>query len=357
VPTSSQGDVFKVLLYVAGTLVLGAAIAPWIYNIGMGLAEVTAEKETNGFVEWIGRAAERSKDNFGRFFDRAVLLSALVLLFPLLAWLKLGRGGERYRDTPWSLRLPDSVVSGRGQPLRRNPHGGAEMIFGFVLAGGILMISGWILVKAGFFLWRDAAESTQGVANPIVSEIDWGGALRKGLITALVVSILEEVLFRGVLLGIFLRAMRPAMAIVTLSFLFAFVHFLEPPAGAAVADPEAGNAGFELLGQILSRFADPLSMVGSFSILVAVGVVLGVARYRTASLWLPIGLHAGWVLALTVFKAATWPVFELPDAARWFVGMTLLEGVLPLVMVILTGLVVALMTRRSLPDEIDEAGP
>ena len=355
-PKSSQGDVFKVLLYVVGTLVLGAAIAPWIYNVGMGLAEITAEKQTNGLVEWVGRAAERSKDNFGRFFDRAVLLAALVLLGPLIAWLKLGRGGERYRDTPWSLRLPDSVVSGRGQPLRKNPHGWAEVVFGFALAGGVLMISGWVLVKAGFFLWRDAAESAQGIANPIVSEIDWAGALRKGMITALVVSILEEVLFRGVLLGIFLRAMRPGMAIITLSFLFAFVHFLEAPAGTVIADPEAGNAGFVLLGQILSRFADPLSVVGSFSILFAVGVVLAVARYRTASLWLPIGLHAGWVLALVVFKAATWPTFGLPETARWFVGLTLLEGVLPLVMVIMTGLVVALMTRRSLPDEIDDVG-
>lgn len=218
------------------------------------------------------------------------------------------------------------------------------------------MISGWVLVKAGFFLWRDAPESAQGYANPILSEIDWSGALRKGAITAIAVSIIEEVLFRGVLLGIFLRAMRPGMAIVTLSFLFAFVHFLEPPVGAVIDDPEAGNAGFVLLGQILSRFADPLPMVSTFSILFAVGVVLGVARYRTASLWLPIGLHAGWILALVVFKAATWPVFELPDAARWFVGMTLLEGILPLVMVIMTGLVVALMTRRSLPDEIDDVG-
>lgn len=344
----------KVLLYVVGTLVLGAALAPWIYNFGMGIAEVTSEKETNGFVEWLGDAAKRSEDNFPRFFDRAVLLAALLLLGPLLAWLKLGRGGERFRDTPWSLRLPDTVVSSRGQPLRKNPHGWAEGFFGFVLAGGLLLVSGWVLVKAGFFMWRDAAESTHGVPNPLVMPIEWFKAIRKAVPTAVVVSILEEVLFRGVLLGIFLRAMRPGPAITLLSLLFAFVHFLEPPVGVTVPDPEAKDAGFVLLGHILGRFADPLSMVSRFSVLLGVGIVLGVARYRTASLWLPLGLHAGWILCLSLFKAATWPVAGLPEAARWLVGSSLLEGVLPLAVVVITGVVVAMMTRASLPDEIDD---
>lgn len=344
------------LLYVVGTLVLGAAIAPWLYNFGMGLAEVTADKRTNGVVEWLGEAAARSADNFPRFFDRAVLLAALVLIGPLLAWLRLGRGGERYRDTPWSLRLPDSVASGRGQPLRRNPRGWAEAVFGFALAGGLLLISGWVLVKAGFFVWRDAPFSARGVPNPLVIGIDWLGAAREALPTALVVSVIEEVLFRGVLLGIFLRAMRPAPAVLALSFLFAFVHFLEPPEGASIPDPEALDAGFVLLGQILSRFADPLSMAGRFSVLFAVGVVLAVARHRTASLWLAIGLHAGWIFCLGLFKAATWPVAEVPDVARWLVGMSLLEGLVPLAMVIMTGLVVMAMTRTSKGDEIDDVG-
>ncbi len=343
------------MFYFVCTLLLGAAFAPWLYNFGMGIAEVTADKETNGVIEWLGRAAERSRDNFPRFFDRSVLLAALLLLGPVLFWLRLGRGGQRFRDTPWSLHLPDSVVSGRGQPLRKNPHGWAEAFFGLVLAGGLLMVSGWVLVKAGFFVWRDAAESAHGVPNPVVVPIDWLAAVRKAVPSAVVVSAVEEILFRGVLLGVFLRAMRPAMAIALLSFLFAFVHFLEPPAGVSVPDPEAADAGFVLLGHIFSRFADPLSLANRFAVLFGVGVLLGVARYRTASLWLPIGLHAGWVLCLSVFKAATWPVFGLPEWARWLVGGSLVEGSLPLVVVVITGVVVAMMTRPSLPHAIDDA--
>ena len=353
-----KSDVLKIVVYVGASLLLGATLAPWLYNFGMGIAEVTATKETNGLIRWLGESARDSKDNFPRFFDRSLLLSAFLLLFPLLAWLRIGRPPGSYRDTPWSLRLPDAVVvSDRGQPLRRNPDGWLQALFGFVLAGGLLLVSGWVLVRSGFFVWRDAEVSTQGAPNPAPQAIEWARAMRKALPTALVVSVIEEVLFRGVLLGIFLRAMRAGPAILSLSFLFAFAHFLEPPVGATVPDPEALDAGFVLLGQIFARFADPLEFLSRFAVLWAVGIVLGIARWRTASLWLPVGLHAGWVFCFALFKAATWPVPGLPPETRWLVGMTLLEGVLPLVVVAITGIVVAMLTRSRDPLEPDPMRP
>ncbi len=341
---SSVSDVIKIFAYVAATLVLGAILAPWIYQLGKGLAEVFANKEGNGPIQFVAKAAGRA--DFPRFFDRSLMLAALVLLFPLSAWLRLGRAPGSHRDTPWSLRLPDNVVvTDRGQPLRRNPQGWLQFGTGLILAAGLLLLSGWLMVQAGCFMWKDAAASTGGVPNKFIREIDLFSAVSKVLPGALVVAMVEEVLFRGVLLGIFLRAMRPAPAIALLSFLFAFVHFLHPPPMARVLDPEAANAGFELLGQIFRRFADPTSMASEFSILAAVGVVLAYARYRTASLWLPIGLHMGWVFGVGIFKEATWPVFGLPDLVRLMVGPHLREGLLPLSVVIVTGMLVHLMTR------------
>ena len=340
----SASDVVKIFAYVAATLVLGAILAPWIYQAGKGLAEVFREKEGNGLVRYVAAAADRA--DFPKFFDRSLMLSALVLLFPLTAWLRLGRAPGSHRDTPWSLSLPDNVVvAGSGQPLRRNPQGWLQFGTGALLAAGLLLLSGWLLLQAGCFVWKDAAVSTRGEPNKFVMEIDLLKAATKVVPGALVVAMIEEVLFRGVLLGIFLRAMRPAPAIALLSFLFAFVHFLQPPPLARVPDPEAANAGFVLLGQIFSRFADPMSIFSRFLILAAVGVVLAYARYRTASLWLPVGLHLGWVFGMGMFKAATWPVIGLPEAMRWLVGMSLLEGLLPLSVVILTGMLVHLMTR------------
>lgn len=339
-----ESDVLKIFVYVAATLLLGALLAPSLYQLGKGLAEVFNEKEGNGLIKYVAAAADRAE--FPKFFDRAVMLSALLLLFPLTAWLRLGRPPGGYRDTPWSLGLPDHLVlTERGQPLRRNPAGWWQFGTGFVIAAGLLLLSGWLLLQAGCFMWKDAAASTRGVPNKFPVEINLIKAAAKVLPGAVIVTLVEEVLFRGVLLGIFLRAMRTAPAIALLSFLFAFVHFLEPPALARVLDPEAANAGFLLLGQIFGRFADPLSMVSRFSILAAVGVVLAYARFRTASLWLPVGLHLGWVFGMGMFKAATWPVVGLPEEVRWLVGMSLLEGLLPLSVVVLTGIVVHGMTR------------
>lgn len=345
----SGNDVIKIFAYVAASLVLGAIIAPWLYQLGKGLAEVFASKEGNGPIQFIAKSAGRA--DFPKFFDRALMLSALVLLFPLTSWLRLGRPPGSYRDTPWSLRLPDNVViSDHGQPLRRNPQGWWQFGTGLIIAGGLLLLSGWLMLQAGCFMWKDAAASTRGMPNKFIEEIDLMNAVSKVLPGAVVVALIEEILFRGVLLGIFLRAMRPAPAIAMLSFLFAFVHFLQPPPMVRVLDPEAANAGFELLGQIFRRFADPTSMASEFSILAAVGVVLAYARYRTASLWLPIGLHMGWVFGVGLFKEATWPVFGLPDFVRLMVGPHLREGLMPLSVVIVTGMLVHLMTRsREIP--------
>jgi membrane protease YdiL (CAAX protease family) len=343
-----QSDVLKIFAYVAATLILAAVISPWLYQLGKGLSEVTTDKQTNGAIRFVAEAAGRA--DFPKFFDRALLLSALVLLFPLTAWLRLGRPPGSYRDTPWSLRLPDNVVIvDRGQPLSRNPQGWLQFGTGFILAAGLLLLSGWLMLQAGCFMWRDATESTRGVVNTIPEAINWAKSLKKIIPGAVVVALVEEILFRGVLLGIFLRAMRVGPAIFSLSFLFAFVHFLEPPPFVRVPDPEASSAGFYLLGQIFSRFANPLELVSGFVVLMAVGVVLAYARVRTASLWLPVGLHFGWVVGVGVFKAATWGVRGLPEATKWFVGPTLREGLLPLSVVIVTGMLVHLMTRVPEP--------
>nr|WP_281375530.1 CPBP family intramembrane glutamic endopeptidase [Haloferula luteola] len=234
-----------------------------------------------------------------------------------------------------------------GQRLEKNRRGPLDFLVGFLIAAGLLLISGWVLAKAGFFVWRDAEVSARGVPNLVVSDIAWSSILRRSLITACMVAVIEEWLFRGMLLGIFLRAMRPAWAIVGLSLLFAAVHFLDPPSGAKVPDPEAYDAGFVLLRQILHHFVEPQALIGRFLTIFAVGVVLAVARWRTASLWMPVGLHAGWIFAYQLYKGATWPVLKMPEWARMLVGTTLVEGLVPLGLAVVTALLVVAWTPRK----------
>src|ERR1035437_1472384 len=44
-------DIAMILVYLAASLLLGAVFAPWLYSAGKGLAEITAGKQTNAFME------------------------------------------------------------------------------------------------------------------------------------------------------------------------------------------------------------------------------------------------------------------------------------------------------------------
>ncbi|MFD0893301.1 CPBP family intramembrane metalloprotease [Luteolibacter ambystomatis] len=339
-------DVVKILCYVAGVLLLAAAISPMLYNGGKALFEVTHGKETNSFVKWLAEACGRS--DFPRFFNRSVMLSALVLFFPLVRWLKIGRSQVRYRDTPWSFRLPESAIAANeGQPLQRDPKGWLHLTLGFVLALGGLALLAWWLLHAGAFVMENRAFSTKGVPNLFPPKpLHLGKVIPGALFSSLLVATLEEIVFRGVLLGIFLRAMKPWAAIASLSLLFAFLHFLDPKTLGAVPDPESAKAGFWLLGRIFAQYADPLPLLSSFCTLFVLGAVVAYARVRTAGLWMPIGLHAGWVFGVFVFKAITQPIPNLGGVSRFLIGTTLREGLLPLAIVAVTGVVIHFITRR-----------
>jgi len=296
-----------VVVWVCGSLLLAAVIAPWIYEAGMNLAAAAAAKDLPGVLEWLGAACARSAHKFGRFFNRSLMLSALVLL-PLL-WRRvrsINRGGSIMGD----LR----PVSPRDVCL--------QVVCGCLLAGGLLWLTGILLASAGAY-------------QPRIPEPALGKVLRKTLVPAVAAPLLEEWLFRGVLLGLWLRFARPAAACVGTSLVFAFLHFLDPPSGTVIADPTAPTAGFELLGKILLHFADPVFFVTDFATLFLVGWILARARVRTMALWFPMGLHAGWVAtfkshSLIYQKAAGHPLFP------WGVGDSLRSGAIPLAVLVLT---------------------
>ena len=120
--------------------------------------------------------------------------------------------------------------------------------------------------------------------------------MQKAVWSAVAVAVVEEWLFRGLFLGLWLRVSRPWAACVGTSLVFAFVHFLAPPPGYQVADPTSVWAGFRWLGGILLHFTDPGFIAADFLTLFGIGVVLAGARLRTGGLWLPVGLHFGWCL-------------------------------------------------------------
>jgi membrane protease YdiL (CAAX protease family) len=341
-----NSDVTNLLAYFVSCFLLAALITPWSYNAGMFLAEFTESGTETGALDWLGEKARGA--DFPTFFKRSLLLSGLLLLVPLIFSLKLNRAPASLRDSPWSLYLPPrAVATAQGQPLHNPRLGWLQLLTGFLLAGGIFFGMGLILISLGWF--------------HLEQDIDWAKNIRKSIPAAAGASLLEEWLFRGVLLGIFLRTFRPFWAIVLLSLLFAALHFLQPtdhiavfdrsipiPGGPTYINPESSIAGFELLKLIGQRVLEPLSFLYEFITLFVIGLILGHARLATASLWLPIGLHAGWVFAFRLFGKVT-DRGEIDPSLNIYVGSDLKEGLVPLAALIITAVLVYIYTRTLRP--------
>jgi membrane protease YdiL (CAAX protease family) len=211
-------------------------------------------------------------------------------------------------------------------------------VVGFLLVTVLFLIIAGVLVMAGVLKWKNPGE-------PL-----WGMLLR-GLILALVLAVFQEILFRGIALGIFLRAMRPATALGLSAVFFALVHFLNPPPGLTVADPDAAGVGFELLWKIGSQFSEARGVFGIFSPLLALGFVLAYARWRTASLYLPVGLHAGWIFVTGLLGSVTLGT-NPPNSMMWVItGMTLSQGLVPLAGIVVAGVLANHFTTA--PDAAD----
>lgn len=325
-------EVWKVFCYLAASLVLAALLTPWIYNAGKAIAEVSQGKQTNDAIAWFAAACGRAR--YGRYFDRALMISALLLAVPLVKWLRAGRGALRFRDTPWSLRWPDDEVElGAGQPLRANPRAGRHFGIGVLLGAVLLLGFGAVLVYGGAFELRPS--------------IKWGKWLFSAACSALAVAAIEEMLFRGWLLGIFLRALKPWPAMLMLTALFVMVHFLEPAPRAVVVDPEGAWSGFRWLADIVAHLGDFSYLLDDVATLFIAGMVLAYARWRTASLWLPFGLHCGWVFGVTLFKQSTVVAKPMPLFWDHWIGDTLREGLAPLLILLMTGMLVHWVTCRD----------
>lgn len=312
-----QSEPGAVLLWVLCSLMLAAMLTPWIYQGGKWLAATAELRELPALVESVAGSCGRAE--IGRFFDRALLFSALLLL-PGLLWRT-----KRLR-----------ILSANPEPDVRTPLPWGQVLTQLLTAG----------VIAGGFLWgMSAILHEAGAFIPKDKPLEAGKLFSKVVVPAVVAPLIEEWLFRGLLLGLWLRFTKPAAACIGTSLVFAFVHFLNLPDGVVIADPTHVMAGFELLGKILLHFADPLFFVTDFATLLVVGLILAWARLRTGALWFSIGLHAGWVAAFKLFNLLYQKVPAHP-LRPWGVGDSLRAGLLPLLALAITAIVCHFVLQR-----------
>ena len=158
---------------------------------------------------------------------------------------------------------------------------------------------------------------------------------------AVTVPIIEEAFFRGLLLGILLRSGRVYLPIFVTSALYSIVHFLKAPERTSTV--VTWTSGFSSIAHSFSPFADPILLLAGFTTLFLIGWVLADARLRTHSLWLPMGMHSGWIFANGLFnKVAHHDVIRLP-----WLGKNLLVGIVPLLVVGSTWVIMRCCLKRN----------
>lgn len=298
----------KILLYLAIVVLLGALLSPPIYWLVQALAQ-------QGVLETLARFP------FHRYFNRTVQVSAFVLLVPLLLWLRIRSVAEF--------------------GLQKNPRAARD------LAAGVLLALLPAMLLGAAYLWGDVYR--------LKKEWDFL-ALPRLVLTAGFVALVEEFLFRGVTLGLAAKSLGRWPAVLLVSAVFAGVHFIKP-GGQPDAVVEWWT-GFAQIPRALGADLPPAQIALGFLNLLVIGVILGWAALRTRSLWLPIGLHAGWIFGQQSLQWLAKYRIKPPDTMLPWIGPNVVSGAVPtglapLLVLLFTGMLVWLFCHYGLRSQDD----
>ncbi len=278
-------------VYLAAVFGGGALLAPWLYQLTQW-----------GARHWTALDG-LAKNPFSRFVLRAILGLAVIGLWPLLR----GCG----------------MLSAREMGLGKRGRPGGNLAAGFGIGFGSLAGAAGLAILCG-----------GRTANLSHSQAEMFHILAGATVTAIVVAILEELIFRGAVFGILRKALAWPAALAVSSAVYASVHFLQK---APTPQPIDWLSGIRLLPEL---FRVPLGEPGlapAFFTLLLAGAILALAYQRTGTLFMSIGLHAGWIFWLTAYRSLT---REVPGAWRPIWGSDkLIDGWLPfcLLAVVLAG--------------------
>lgn len=255
-------------IYILVVFLGGALLAPWLYWL------------VQHFAHTFPNLANAP---FHRYVNRALLGLALLGLWPLAKSLRM----TSLRDL--------GLVSPSGQWKRL----GAGFLLGFLS----------LAVVAAFAFALHARQ-----LNPKLSGVRLGERLFSAAGTAVIIAILEEILFRGALFGAFRKVLHWVFALAVTSMIYAILHFLESP-----KDPGTVNwlSGLQLLPPMFANFANWQIVIPGFLNLTLAGVLLGWAYQRTGNLYFSVGLHSAWIFWVKAYAAVS---SLTPGANAWWWG-------------------------------------
>lgn len=291
-------DVIKLAAYFIATVVIGAILAPILFWSAQWLA-------AHGVFSFL------AKYDFETFFHRALLVAAIILLWPLL-------------------RL-SHVRCLADLGLAPNSRWGRDLCAGAVVSMVPLLLCGVLLIALRVYAFRHS------VAWP---------RFGKMLMASIAVPFIEEAFFRGIVLGVLLRTGRKYIAIFAVSVIFAAVHFLKAP--DRTSEIVTWTSGFSSIAHAFDGIGDPMMLAPALATLFFIGWILADARVVTRSLWLSIGLHAGWIFASGTFSLLA---RQRIPALPW-VGKNLLVGIIPLGVAAITWVIMRIWVKYDRASQV-----
>jgi uncharacterized protein len=286
-------------VYIVVVLLGGALIAPGLYALMQLLA---------GWMPVLESVASKP---FPRYVNRSMLLLAVLGLWPLL----------RHAD----------LLSWRAMGLSKRRDGLQQLSWGLMLGFLSLALVVVVVIAAGARVLAD----DHSIGRLLVRVFKAG-------FTALVVALVEEIVFRGALFGSLRKVFDWKVALLLSSVIYALVHFLERP---EMGGQVGWGSGLVVLASMLAGLGELAALVPDVLNLTLVGAILGLAYRRLGTLHFSIGLHAGWIFWLKMYTFLT---DDAAGARPWLFGTgKLINGWL--VFLVLSGLLV-LMNRWLVED-------
>jgi len=291
----------RLLVFVLLVLGLTAVVSPWV-AVWWDL------------VSGAHTAAPDDRVPFSRFFDRFFMISGILLFFFCRSLLKI------------------NSLSQLG--LAPRERAGPDITTGLCLSLGSMFLLGLAMSLAQVYEPFFRLSLSESLERSV-----------KAILSGFTVGFFEEIFFRGIIFRGLLEDWKPFPAFIGANLFYSALHFVEPPERYFLSgiDPWAG---FRHLFSTFAPFSEPAEIAPGVIGLLLIGIVLSYAYVRTGTLYLSMGLHAGWVISIkTVRVFGDYQVENL----GWLFGSTdpkIVSGVATWIGVSLVGVAVYWITRR-----------
>lgn len=292
-----------ILTFLFTAVLLTSLLSPWIAALWNLIIEPTAGWQASPY-------------SFPRIFSRLFMILAVVLFFFCRSLLK----------------IPSSSQLGL-QPMAE---GYKNLLRGFFVALASLVALGLIMSMSGIFTPYFRLSAAVALERSF-----------KALLAALTVGFLEEIFFRGIIFKGLLEDWRPLGALLATNLFYSGIHFVKPTEKIAYSAGFDPWMGVRHLISSFQPFIEPTMLFPGIFGLFLIGLVLSYAFLRTGSLYLSIGLHAGWVFGLKTIRV--FGDYRREDLG-WLFGSTdpkLVSGAAGWIIILAVGITIHWMTRNQ----------